>query len=310
MKGNTPFVRKVVYLTIMALLLIPLSYISRPSFVDKDGRLSEGGLLTRLRQRPEYPLAQVSLGEIDPASESMKLATLGMRGVAANILWEKANEYKKKEDWDNLMATLNQITKLQPNFISVWQFQSWNVAYNVSVEFDNYRHRYHWVKKGIDFLMDGIRYNRNEPRLLWDLGWFFGHKFGRSDEYRQFRRMYRGDGDFHRTLPLPIDETLGPDNKPDNWLTSHQWFLKAQRVVDNDGVPIKGKSELVFNSDPPKTLINYAEAIEQDGYPLDARGFPRDDRRRLPGWLVQVRAPIDTTMQPTTTRSSTERTQP
>jgi hypothetical protein len=31
-------------------------------------------------------------------------------------------------------------------------------------------------------------------------------------------------------------------------------------------VPIKGKSELVFNSDPPKTLINYAEAIEQDGY--------------------------------------------
>ena len=260
---NASFLRKIVYLVLMAILLVPLYWLSAPSFHKPTGQRSPGGLLTQVRE--EFGLSQSNLGDIDPASESMKLATLGMRGVAANLLWGRANEYKKKEQWDNLRATLNQIAKLQPNFISVWQFQAWNLSYNVSVEFDNYKHRYHWVKKGIDFLMQGITYNRDEPRLLWDLGWFFGHKVGRSDEYRQFRREYRKDGDFHDTLPIDVEAAKDYNLKPDNWLTAHEWFLQAQRSVDLEGVPIKGKNPLVFHSDPAKSLIRYADAIEEEG---------------------------------------------
>jgi hypothetical protein len=62
-----------------------------------------GGVLAQLRT--EYNLGQSDLGEIDPASEAMKLATMGLRPVAVITLWEKANEYKMKEDWDNLSAT-------------------------------------------------------------------------------------------------------------------------------------------------------------------------------------------------------------
>jgi len=262
---NKSFVRKISYLVAMAALLIPLYAISAPSFLDADGVRSEGGTLTQLRE--EHGLSQANLGEIDPASESMKLATLGMRGVAANLLWNRGNEYKKKEQWDNYRATLNQIAKLQPNFISVWQHQAWNLSYNVSVEFDNYEHRYHWVKKGIDFLMEGIRYNRNEPRLLADVGWFFGHKIGRSDEYKQFRRKYNTDEDFHNSFAGKIDvnEAKNYLGQPDNWLTAHQWYNEAQRVVDLDGVTIKGKNPLVFHSDSGKALIRYADAIEEEG---------------------------------------------
>ncbi|NIL99325.1 MAG: hypothetical protein GTO62_20065, partial [Planctomycetales bacterium] len=71
-----------------------------------------------------------------------------MRGVAANILWEKVHRYKKRKDWTNLAAAVNQITTLQPNFISVWIFQAWNLSYNVSVEFEDVRDRYQWVIKG------------------------------------------------------------------------------------------------------------------------------------------------------------------
>ena len=49
------------------------------------------------RLRNEYQPRQVNLGEVDPASETMKLATLGLRGVAVNLLWEKANYYKKSK---------------------------------------------------------------------------------------------------------------------------------------------------------------------------------------------------------------------
>ncbi len=262
---NKSFIRKIYYLVGMAVLLIPLYSISAPSFLDADGVRTQGGTLTQLRE--ENGLAQANLGEIDPASESMKLATLGMRGVAANLLWQQGNRYKKKEQWDNYRATLNQIAKLQPNFVSVWQHQAWNLSYNVSVEFDNYEHRYHWVKKGIDFLMEGIRYNRNEPRLLADVGWFFGHKIGRSDEYKQFRQKYNTDEDFHNSFAGKIDvnEAKNYLGQPDNWLTAHQWYNEAQRVVDLEGVTIKGKNPLVFHSDSAKALIRYADAIEEEG---------------------------------------------
>ena len=125
-------------------------------------------------------LSQCKLGQIDPTSETIKLATFGLRGVAALVLWEKANDYKMKEDWTNFTATLNQIVKLQPHFISVWIHQAWNMSYNMSVEFDDYRERYRCVIKGINFLKQGIEYNKTEPRLNWETGWVISQKIGRS----------------------------------------------------------------------------------------------------------------------------------
>ncbi len=276
--NRSALLNKAIYGGLIALLVIPMYLLSRPAVRQADGRLSEGGKLAQLRRT--YRLSQAQLGEIDPASESMKLATLGMRGIAANLLWERANRYKREQDWDNLTATLNQISKLQPNFISVWQFQGWNLAYNVSVEFDDYRSRYHWVKRGIDFLREGVRYNPEEPVLTWEIGWTFGHKIGRADERVQFRRLYREDDDFHESMrgEIDMDNTLGADNRPDNWLTGREWFLRGERLVDL-GVPIRGrlvdpdtsgikrgKTPLIFHSHPPKWLISYAEVIEEEGY--------------------------------------------
>ncbi len=252
--------RKVVYLLIIVAMLVPLSMLSMPASSDGQGGQHSGGKLSRMRSDPKINLSQANLGDIDPASETMKLATLGMRGVAANILWEKANYYKKTEDWSNLSATLEQITKLQPNFISVWQFQAWNLSYNVSVEFDDYHDRYYWVKRGINFLKQGLKHNEDHPRLLWDLGWFIGQKIGRADEHVQFRRLFREDDDYHHEA----DPQRTGEGR-DNWLVSHEWFLRAQQVVDSGKRMLKGKSPLIFHSDPAMSLMNYAEALDDDG---------------------------------------------
>ena len=283
MTRNKSFWRKVIYLCGIAGLLVPLALISAPARTADSG----GGVLTRMRR--DERLSQSQLGKVDPASASMTLATLGMRGVAANRLWAQSEKYKRTENWDAFKATLNQISKLQPNFVSVWQYQSWNISYNVSVEFDNFEHRYHWVKKGVDYLLEGSEYNRNDPMLLWDTGWFFGHKIGRADEYRQFRRLFRDDDDFHAKLPVDFDnpDNQGPDTKPDNWKAAHVFFSRGERAVDSGArlkslqmgywqgqkriigkkeTPLKGKNPLVFFSDPPKALIKYANAIEEEGY--------------------------------------------
>jgi hypothetical protein len=71
------------------------------------------------------------------------------------------------------------ITKLQPHMVAVWQFQSWNMAYNVSVKFKSHEDRWHWVQRGIELLRDdGLRYNPHETRLYRDLSWLYQHKIG------------------------------------------------------------------------------------------------------------------------------------
>ena len=238
-------------LVAIAVLLVPLSLLSQPA--DSEG---PGGKLARLRT--DYGLSQADLGDIDPAGEAIRFATLGLKNVAVTLLWDRANYYKKVEDWTSLSATLEQLTKLQPNFYSVWDFQAHNLSYNISVEFDDYHDRYAWVIKGIEFLRDGIGLNRREPRLLGRMGWFLGHKIGKSDEKKQFRRLFKADDDFHerdrpgRTLP-----------ERDNWLVAREKYLAAQALADA-GVPLK-TTALIFHSEPMMTAINHARALEEDG---------------------------------------------
>jgi len=253
MSERRSFYRKVAYGVAIAVLLFPLALLSSPASVN-----DEGGKLARLRNDPEHPLSQASLGQIDPASETMKLATLGLRGVAVNLLWEKANYYKMTEDWTNLTATLEQLAKLQPNFITFWKFQAWNLTYNVSVEFDEYHDRYAYVRRGIEFLKEGEKYNRDNPNLLWDLGWFIGEKIGRADEHVQYRRLFANDDDFH-----------GPDvpqDQRDNWLAGKEYYLKGIDAVDNKGKSIGRKNPANFYSSPAMAQMDYSEAIEEDGF--------------------------------------------
>ena len=278
MNFNSSFVRKIAYLAAIALLWIPLFFLGLPA--TRSGTESEpGGKLARMRA--EYGLSQAELGEIDPASETMKMATLGLRGVATTVLWNKANEYKKTQNWEQLSATLEQIAKLQPNYISVWEYQAHNISYNVSVEFDDYRHRYHWVKKGIDYLIEGTKYNRREPRLFWTSGWFLGQKIGRADEHRQFRRLFAEDEDFQNLLGehIQIEDAAGPDGLPDNWLAAYLWYRKAENVeglgipitwlredLEVEGMTSKRRSLLLFYADAPMTRMNHAAQIEDEGW--------------------------------------------
>ncbi len=260
MTRNRSFIRKLVYLCAMAILLAPISWLSAPAVYDAAARKEKGGgQLAQLRI--QYKLSQASLGEIDPTSETIKLATLGMRGVASTMLWQKAHQYKMTEDWTNLSTTLEQITKLQPNFIVVWQYQSWNLSYNVSTQFDDYHDRYYWVIRGLNFLEDGTHYNEDNPNLLWDMGWFLGHKIGASDEKYYFRDLFKHDDEYH-AKHHPAD--LPPDQR-DNWLVGKYWFLKAQNARDTTGKPVKGRTELIFQMYPALWQSNYADWLERDG---------------------------------------------
>ncbi len=282
MSQNASFIRKVTYIAAIALLLIPLSWLSQPA-----AGTGAGGKLARLRQK--NGLSQSQLGEIDPASESMKLASLGLKGVAANLLWTKATHAKKVKDYDTLSATVQQIVKLQPNFIKVWEFQAHNLSYNVSAEFDLYTDRYHWVKKGIDFLIEGADRNRKEPRMLTYIGDYTGRKVGRSDENKQYRRLFREDTEFHELMAeyVDIEKATAPglNGKYDNWLLAYLWYRKSYRLIEEEGIAYRGRAPIVYYSDAPLAKMSFADFFVKEFDPGEREVVKENWRSAQLDWV-------------------------
>ncbi|MCH9793350.1 MAG: IRE (iron responsive element), partial [Planctomycetes bacterium] len=184
--------RKLAYIIAIIVLLIPVIWLGMPS-TGEDG---SGGELAKLRV--EHELGESTLGDVDPSSASMNFVLLGLRGIATNLLWMDANEHQKKKEWAKLRSTVDSIILLQPHYMKVWDFQGWNLAYNVSAEWDAVEDRYFWVKEGIKFLNEGVTRNERFPELDWKVGNLHGQKVGRSDEWRLFRKFYKVDPDTER----------------------------------------------------------------------------------------------------------------
>ena len=153
--------RKLVYMLGILVLLIPIGVLGMPATQrtapNEPG--NSGGQIARLRHN--YKLGETTLGDVDPASATMNLVLLGMRGIAGSVLWMQADEQKRMKNWSELEQTVESIIKLQPRFLQVWKYQSWNLAFNVSAECDAVEDRFFWVKKGAKFLIRGTEQNED-----------------------------------------------------------------------------------------------------------------------------------------------------
>jgi hypothetical protein len=263
--NSKSFIRKVIYIVLIGALLIPLSLVSRPATIGAGGDSAgqQGGKLAQLRE--SYGLSQTRVAEIDPTSETMKLLSLGLRGVAVNLLWLQAMEDKRVENYDQLESTLNALIKIQPNFVKVWEYQAHNLSYNISMEFDDFESRYHWVKKGIRFLTGGIGYNRKDHRITDNLGMFTGMKIGNADEKRQYRRLFRKDTEFHDELASFIEPDAYDTRQfgHDHWLMAWHWYDKSRALVEE----MSAKpyiSDLIFYMKQPAQKRNQVMALQQE----------------------------------------------
>lgn len=230
--------------------------------------------------KAEADLGEATIGQIDEGSFVMKLAMIGgFRGIVANALWLQADELKREHEWDKLKAVVDMITKLQPHFLSVWTFQGWNLAYNVSVEWDAPEDKYTWIKNGIVYLRDGVNKNRKSPDLIWDTAWTYYHKLGMADEAIILRRLFHDDVD--PETPDFREDPITRELRDDNFQVGKGWFTRAVRLVDagnervDTGVETdieyvdkmpdrKGRpNDLNFRAMPAHAQCKYASALEK-----------------------------------------------
>ncbi len=119
----------------------------------------------------------------------------GFRGMVADWLWLRASSLQEEGRYFELVQLADWITKLEPRLTPVWAFHGWNLAYNISVLFDDPADRWRWVSHGIGLLRDeGLRYNPNDARLLYELGWMFQHKIGMNldNAHGFYKRAWAG----------------------------------------------------------------------------------------------------------------------
>jgi hypothetical protein len=247
--------RKLAYLAGILLLLIPIIALGMPA----DGRDGSGGVIARLRQ--ELDLGESDLGELDPSGAAMNLVLLGLRGVAANVLWVQAEEQKNMKKWAEMRSTTESITRLQPHYVKVWDYNGWNLAYNVAAEWDAVPDRYFWVKEGGKFMKKGVERNRNSPDLHWYLGNIYGKKIGVADEVRFYRRYFREDPD--PKFGGKVDPEWN-DRDEDHYLVAKDWFLRANDAETRQRQTIQDRS--IFRSYPARSQLDYAAALQKFGF--------------------------------------------
>lgn len=246
--------RKMTYLVIILVLLPAIIALGMPS----GGGTSRGGVLARLRT--EHDLGESNLGQVDPTSATMNLVLLGLRGIAVNILRMELDDHKDNKEWSKMRATTNSVIQLQPHYIEVWRFLSWNLSYNVSAEWDAVPDRYYWVKEGGKFGQEGTRRNRDSAELLWDVGKTWSQKIGRSDEWLFFRRYFMKDPD-EKTHKGLADPEINPDMK-DNYVVAREWYFNANLKEEPRGQHIMMRA--LFRSHPSKAVLDHADALQRE----------------------------------------------
>jgi hypothetical protein len=153
-------------------------------------------------QANELRLREEHQGEVELSGSAIRLTLSGLRGVVTTSLWMTAIDKQKKHQWNDLEVIVRSLTKLQPHFISPWLFQSWNLAFNVSVECDSPRDKYFYITRGLELLAEGERRNKgNEhadpekrspanPEMRFHMGFYYQLKIGQGDEQNTLKCLF------------------------------------------------------------------------------------------------------------------------
>ncbi|MBW7905062.1 MAG: hypothetical protein LC135_06565 [Phycisphaerae bacterium] len=146
---------------------------------------------------PEYALLVQALGPL--------------RGLLTTLVFIRAEQYKQDGRYFDAMQLASWICKLQPRFPGVWEFHSWNMAWNISVTTHTPEERWNWVYNGAKLIRDeGLQYNPRAVNLYKQLTWIFVNKMSETtDEYHMtYKRNWAAK--MHWVLGPPPDPlTLG-----------------------------------------------------------------------------------------------------
>jgi hypothetical protein len=122
---------------------------------------------------PEYST------QVPPFLNFVAVGMGGFRGLAAEVLWTRADRLQLEGRYLEMVQLSDWITWLDPHAIEAWTYNAWNMAYNISAMMRNPEDRLRWVESGIALLRDkGIPVNPRDARICRELAFMYQNKIG------------------------------------------------------------------------------------------------------------------------------------
>ena len=98
------------------------------------------------------------LEELPPSLQVTSVALGPMKGLLADVVWWRAERMLENKEFFESIQLADWLTGLQPTYPSVWVYQGFNLAFNISYNFSNVEERWKWIHEGIKLLRDkGLR---------------------------------------------------------------------------------------------------------------------------------------------------------
>ncbi|MEK7485228.1 MAG: hypothetical protein AABZ60_12955 [Planctomycetota bacterium] len=173
------------------------------------------------KQREEYALKPSPLKpSLDVPSFVGTVLLGGFRAIAIDLLWVRATTLQRLGEWWELNTLFELIAHLQPNQEQVWAFNAWNLAYNISVNEMTPKDQWLWVKKGIEFLEQGIEKNGHSYYLPWYLAVIYSHKISQNSY-------------FERACPERFQKAIASAEKSMELLPNPREFFQSIMALKN-----------------------------------------------------------------------------
>jgi len=153
-------------------------------------------------------LRELEQGDAEIGGTAFRLSLTGARGFVVTALWKLAIDKQKRNEWAEFEDYVRAVTRLQPHFITPWIYQSWNLAYNVSVENDRLNDMYFYISRGIELLAEGERLNKKSPDMRFQIAFYYQNKFGVSDKVNTLRCL------------MQLSSIPPADRRPDRFRTN------------------------------------------------------------------------------------------
>jgi hypothetical protein len=112
-----------------------------------------------------------SMPEIQRAPPLVVFTTVALgafRGLLIDVLWTRVTHLQEEEQYVEIAQLSDWIARLEPHLPVVWDFHSFNMAYNISGMFSDPADRWRWVYSGIRLLRDQALLYNPEDSSLYD----------------------------------------------------------------------------------------------------------------------------------------------
>jgi hypothetical protein len=131
----------------------------------------------------------------DPQNPQVVLLTHllgGFKGIAVDALWLRAGALQQEGKFWELYQLYTWMGKLEPGIEDIWDFNAWNMSYNLVAELQDSEARWQWIQRAIAWLTDdGLKANPRSAKIMERISWIYWHKIGRDTDMHNYYYKHR-----------------------------------------------------------------------------------------------------------------------